>query len=304
MNENDEIEMEVFRSGNYGAKGSYSEVDLQTIADDYRSDLLEAPLTFDHAQTGPAYGWVSRLKCEGDRLVAVMKGVPQAVRELVKAGHYKRRSVELFRSLPQTGRPYLRAVSLLGAATPEVKGLRDICFAANPDADCLQVSTHEAAAQINEQESNAASTGTPEVAALRAQLMESRLTAMFAELRADGYCLPERDTEAIRQLFAVYPADADAVTFSDGSSQPTLHWMSDFLRKTLLRAPLGEAAASSADRYAAAGTGTAAFSANTDPRSAVLHQAAMQLQHESPGLAYREALTRAASLRSPAQVRQ
>ena len=127
----DEIEMEIFRAGNYGAKGRYSEAELQTLAEDYRPELLEAPLTFDHAQTGPAYGWVTPVRRDGDRLLAVLRGVPDAVRQLVRSGAFKQRSVELVRELHETGRPYLRAVSLLGAATPEVKGLSAIRFSAS-----------------------------------------------------------------------------------------------------------------------------------------------------------------------------
>ena len=129
-NDTNEIEMEIFRAGNYGAKGRYSEAELQALAEDYRPELLEAPLTFDHAQTGPAYGWVTRVRRDGDRLLAVLRGVPDAVRQLVRSGAFKQRSVELVRELQETGRPDFRAVSLLGAATPEVKGLSAIRFSA------------------------------------------------------------------------------------------------------------------------------------------------------------------------------
>lgn len=271
MDQQNEIEMEVFRAGNYGAKGAYTEETLNAIAADYRPDLLEAPLTFDHAQTGPAYGWVSRLRREGDRLVAVLRGVPQAVRGLMQSGAYKRRSVELFRVLPQTGRPYLRAVSLLGAATPEVKGLRNICFAANPAADSVEMELAPVAT-------------TDET--LQSQLLESRVALLFAELRADGYCLPERDAQALRHIFAVHES---TVRFDDGSAEATVDWMNAFLRKHLLRAPLGQA--SPPPEQLAPGV---AFSERTLPASVALHQAATRLQGDTPGLPYRDALRLAA----------
>jgi len=275
----DELEMEVFKSGDYGAKGSYSEADLQAMADDYRADLLEAPLTFDHAQTGPAYGWVSRMRREGDRLVAVLKGVPQAVREMVRSGAYKRRSVELFRTLPQTGRPYLRAVSLLGAATPEVKGLRDICFSANDGNgnahEQVELSVHPDV--------------TSDLNAVKRELVESKLSLMFAELRADGFCLADRDAEAIRHIFATHDG---VVNFADGSAQATLDWMSGFLKQVLLRAPLGEAAppTGTASRNAGAAAVGIAFSEKVSPQSAAIHQRALQLQAATPSLSYRDAL--------------
>lgn len=305
MQDDDEVEMEVFRSGDYGAKGSYSVADLQRMADDYRSDLLEAPLTFDHAQTGPAYGWVSRLRCEGDRLVAALKGVPDAVRDAVKSGSYKRRSVELFRKLPHTGRPYLRAVSLLGAATPEVKGLRDVCFAANNDALQMELDA-EAAGPVDALEkaespvefSVPQASESPTMATMHAQLLESRLALMFSELRADGYCLADRDAQAIRTIVTGPRSEASTARFDDSAAGVTLDWLTGFLRQTLLRAPLGQAAAGST-----AGGTKPQFSETppraaerTNPRSMALHMSALHIQSQSPEMEYRDALRQASRL--------
>ena len=282
---NTEIEMEVFRSGDYGDKGAYTAATLDQIAGDYRPDLLEAPLTFDHAQAGPAYGWVTRLARQGDRLVAAIKGVPPAVRDLIRSGAYKRRSVELFRLMPQTGRPYLRAVSLLGAATPEVKGLRDICFHAAP----IDIATETIPLP------DESSPPISDPAQLHHELLSSRVALMFAELRADGYCLPARDAEAIRHIFQQHEA---TVSFSDGSAQSTLEWMAGFLRQHLVRAPLGEAAPGVASLASPplGVKGSAAFSDRVEPRSARLHRAAQEMQGATPGLTYRDALLRAAAL--------
>jgi hypothetical protein len=138
MNDKEMVEMEVFRAGDYGGKGAYSEADLDALAADYSRELHEAPLTLDHAQAGPAFGWVAGLRRTGDRLVATLTGVPEALRGMIRAGAYKKRSIELIRTLAVTGRPYLRAVSLLGAATPEVKGLRDVAFAADDDVEAIE----------------------------------------------------------------------------------------------------------------------------------------------------------------------
>lgn len=272
-----DIEMEIFRAGEYGAKGSYSETDLQQIADDYRPDILEAPLTFDHAQTGPAYGWVSRIRRDGDRLVAALKGVPDSVRELVRNGSYKRRSVELFRKLSTTGRPYLRAVSLLGAATPEVKGLRDVCFTDGGSNVAVRLSDEtESDWQVS----------------LQHELLESRLATMFAELRADGYRLPENDAAAIRRVVCAVRPENATVSFDDTIAGATLDWLSGFLRQSLLRAPLGEAVPNAAVSRHPADTAIP-FSERTDPRSMSLHGLALNIQAESPGLTYRDALLRA-----------
>jgi hypothetical protein len=160
MQQPEEVELEVFRAGDYGAKGEYTERDLQAMAEDYRPGLLEAPLTFDHAQAGPAFGWVSALRREGTRLFAVLRGVPQAVRQVGRSGAYKRCSIELVRNLPDTGRPYVRAISLLGAATPQVKGLAEIKFA--DDQAIAFPELPEAGATRSAESPSSASEGMPQ----------------------------------------------------------------------------------------------------------------------------------------------
>ena len=122
---NSQLEVEVFRAGDYGAKGVWGEGELERIASDYDPALHEAPVTLDHAQQGPALGWVEALRRVGDRLVARLRGLNGRLVELIREGSFKKRSVEIYPALRETGRPYLRAVSFLGASVPEVKGLAD-----------------------------------------------------------------------------------------------------------------------------------------------------------------------------------
>ena len=120
---NHEMEVEIFRAGDYGAKGAWSEDDLDRIAEDYDPKLHEAPVTVDHAQSGPALGWVASLRRTGDRLVANLRGLNGRLWEWIRQGGFKKRSAEIYPALRETSRPYLRAVSFLGAAPPEVKGM-------------------------------------------------------------------------------------------------------------------------------------------------------------------------------------
>ncbi|CAN5193175.1 hypothetical protein BH09SUM1_BH09SUM1_07200 [soil metagenome] len=122
------IEVEVFRSGDYGPKGVYTPDDLATIARDYDPADHEAPVTLDHAQHGPAHGWVTRLRSLGDRLLATLTNLSPSLSDALRSQRFKKRSVELYRQHPRTGRPYLKAISFLGAAPPEVKGLADPAF--------------------------------------------------------------------------------------------------------------------------------------------------------------------------------
>ncbi len=123
------FDIEVFRTGDYGDKGSFAKDDLEQIADDYVADRHEAPVTLDHRQNGPAEGWVTQLRRVGDRLIATLDRLSPELRERLSTGSYKKRSIELYRKHPDTERPYLKAVSFLGAAAPAVRGLSDPVFA-------------------------------------------------------------------------------------------------------------------------------------------------------------------------------
>lgn len=123
-----ELDVEVFRGGDYGPKGSYGEAEIDAIAGGYDPARHEAPVTLDHAQRGPAHGWVKRVRRLGDRLVATLWKVSPALRDWLRAGAYRKCSVELYRSFRGLDGPYLKAVSFLGAAAPEVKGLQPPLF--------------------------------------------------------------------------------------------------------------------------------------------------------------------------------
>lgn len=357
---NHTIEMEIFRAGDYGAKGRYSEAELEALAEDYRPELLEAPLTFDHAQSGPAYGWVTSLRRNGDRLLAVLRGVPDSVRQLVRSGAFKQRSVELVREMKDTGRPYLRAVSLLGAATPEVKGLSEIRFSAAAEAEQIAIAefatepqeqpqtegghscppgvevvqaansaaaddepaallrdgTEYVRAQLELPLDTIASDGGQEcpppdtasdarqvddelaqlqaqIAALQRELRGQAADAVFAELRGEGYALPDRHITALRHC--VQAMHKDVIHFSETESLPVADWLREFLRATSPRVPLGTAARVSCSAPGAFPPDLhVQFSARTDPDSIDLHHRAVALMQHEPALAYSAALSLAA----------
>jgi len=121
--------MEIFRAGDYGEKGTYSEADVQRIADNYDPAKHEAPVVLGHpkpASGAPAYAWVSKLKNSAGTLMAKLHQVEPAFRESFLAGRYKKRSVALYKS--SDGTYGLRHLGFLGADVPEVKGLADAAF--------------------------------------------------------------------------------------------------------------------------------------------------------------------------------
>jgi len=117
---------EVFKAGNY-PQGKFTQAEVQELAKNYDPSFCEAPITLDHEQKGPAYGWVDKLKEEDGKLKATFKDLSDDLKEFVNKGKYKKISVEIYREL-EGKKPYLKAVSFLGASIPQVKGMQAVEF--------------------------------------------------------------------------------------------------------------------------------------------------------------------------------
>ena len=117
---------EVFKAGNY-PQGKFTREEVQELAKNYDPSFCEAPITLDHEQKGPAYGWVDKLKEEDGMLKASFKDLSDDLKEFVNKGKYKKISVEIYREL-EGKKPYLKAVSFLGASIPQVKGMEPVEF--------------------------------------------------------------------------------------------------------------------------------------------------------------------------------
>ncbi len=126
---------EVFRAGVY-PQGTYTKKEIKQIADNYNPEFCEAPVTIDHQQVGPAYGWVENVKADGEKLKVSFKDMPEEMKNDVNAGRFKKVSVEIYKNLEGKG-CYLKAVSFLGAAAPQVKGLEPIKFMES-ESDCYE----------------------------------------------------------------------------------------------------------------------------------------------------------------------
>lgn len=138
---------EVFKAGKY-PQGKFTKNEIAEIAKNYDPKFCEAPITIDHQQSGPAYGWVDTVKADGDKLKVAFKDVPQEFEKDVNDGKYKKVSVELYRNLEGKG-AYLKAVSFLGAATPQVKGLEPIKFMES-ESDTYEFESEDDAEQFSE----------------------------------------------------------------------------------------------------------------------------------------------------------
>ena len=117
---------EVFKAGSY-PQGNFSKSEVSELAKNYDPTFCEAPITLDHEQKGPAYGWVESLKEENGILKASFKDLSDELKEFVNQGKYKKISVEIYKEL-EGKKPYLKAVSFLGASIPQVKGMKAVEF--------------------------------------------------------------------------------------------------------------------------------------------------------------------------------
>ncbi len=140
---------EVFKAGKY-PQGNFTQKEIAEIAKNYDPKFCEAPITIDHQQSGPAYGWVDTVKADGDKLKVAFKDVPQEFEKDVNNGKFKKVSVELYRNLEGKG-AYLKAVSFLGAATPQVKGLEPIKFM-EAESDTYEFNPDNATEQFSQEE--------------------------------------------------------------------------------------------------------------------------------------------------------
>ena len=140
---------EVFKAGVY-PQGKFTKKQIAEIASNYDPKFCEAPITIDHQQSGPAYGWVQDVKAENDKLKVCFKDVPEEFEKEVNAGKYKKVSVELYRNLEGKG-AYLKAVSFLGAAIPQVKGLEEIKFMES-EADTYEFESEDETQQFSQAE--------------------------------------------------------------------------------------------------------------------------------------------------------
>lgn len=130
--------IEIFKAGTHrdsqGNEKSFGGDDLEGIARSYNEKLSSsasfiAPLVKGHPETdGPACGWVDRLACRGDKLLARVKGISSSVIREIKEGLFRKISMALY---PDNT---LRHVGLLGASPPAVKGLEPVAFSATGSA--------------------------------------------------------------------------------------------------------------------------------------------------------------------------
>ena len=146
--------VEIFRTGSHDRDFEWTEQHLTDIVKDYDPTFQEAPVTVDHDQWGPAFGWVPSISRRGNTLFADLDVTPEFAAQ-IESGAFKKSSVELYTQHSDTGRPYLKAVTFLGAAAPAVKGMPDVKFKEGAgDHVQIEFSEVEAPVEVIDEEVN------------------------------------------------------------------------------------------------------------------------------------------------------
>ncbi|HOY61788.1 MAG: hypothetical protein BWY28_01973 [bacterium ADurb.Bin236] len=138
-------DVEIFRAGTWtdsaGRTVAYTEDDLKEMAEAHRAleGRLDPPVKLGHdpeqrllsADGLPAAGWLRNVRAQGGRLLADLVGVPAKVYDLIRAGAYRKRSLEVLHGYRDeatgaTHKHVATGLALLGAALPAIGSLADI----------------------------------------------------------------------------------------------------------------------------------------------------------------------------------
>jgi hypothetical protein len=135
--------IEILQTGTFhdssGTEQTFTEADLEAIASSYDPTVHEAPVVIGHPiNTAPAFGWISRVFKEGEKLFCELKDLVPEFVDAIKSGLYKKRSISLYPDRT------IRHLGFLGAVPPAIKGLADIQFSeCNPITFEMEID-HEA----------------------------------------------------------------------------------------------------------------------------------------------------------------
>lgn len=182
-----------------GRPRSFTVSHLRTIAAAYDPAKRDAPLVFGHpTNNAPAFGWVKKLKVEGEKLCALFAQVPSQVQDLVAQGHYRHVSMSLMPDLVS-----LRHVGLLGAAQPAIDGLGSVQFADDADLGITINFSEEDTMTVEELQRQVGAL-TEQLNALKAE--NAKLQSQLAGTEAEKGEAEKKAEESVAE-FAAYKAE-------------------------------------------------------------------------------------------------
>ena len=90
------LRTEISGSNQGMTKGRFDAAFVKALADGYDPSEHEAPVTLDHADDGPAYGWVKKLWAVGEKLMADLHKVPRSMIDAIRTSRFPKRSIEFW----------------------------------------------------------------------------------------------------------------------------------------------------------------------------------------------------------------
>lgn len=129
--------VEIMRVGTWNGT-KFKRKDLEAMVDAFAVAGFSPPVKVGHVKSedAPAWGWVERLRVDGDTLVADFRDVPDELVELIREKRYDAVSAEVWWDLKVDAVKLpivLKAVALLGAHPPAVAGLKPVSASLTAD---------------------------------------------------------------------------------------------------------------------------------------------------------------------------
>lgn len=263
--------VEIFRSGEHkpmnGQTFLFSGSMLNDVVASYNKENHLAPVVVGHPKTdAPAYGWVSDLRVEGDRLVADFSDIDPQFADLVKAGRYKKISSSFYKpeavNNPTPDKWHLKHVGFLGAMPPAVKGLKEASFSQN--------------------ESGVVAFGEDDIHGLPAeyvsQIQAHENGVAIDKLVDEGRILPIHRDQALD--FANALDNSEAMSFSDGEEHGKRDWFLNFLSELPQSVSYGS--------FDMSGSYTPDYSATNAPQGFAVDPEGLELQSKANAIAKAE----------------
>ena len=224
---------EIFRTGKHtdsmGKTKEWTKSDLETICSNFETKNPDVPICVGHPKTNsPAYGWIDKLRIEGEKLYASFKDVQPEFQEAVKKGLYKTRSISLTKDLIP------RHIAFLGGQAPAIKGMEQFCFQTDINEENDIIIDFNEGEEMTEELKEQLAAKDAELEATKKELQEVRQEALKKEFEdfcdaaiSEGNILPAQRDNVLNLLFANTDT---SINFDDGSSKSSNEVFKEFVK--------------------------------------------------------------------------
>lgn len=240
---------EVFRTGTHtsanGTTRNWTEKDLDKMVSSYDAGTKPAPLVVGHPKTNdPAYGWTKKLRRVGTVLMALPEKVEEQFSAMVKDGRFPKRSISVY---PDGS---LRHIGFLGAQPPAIKGLKDVDFADDLEAETYEYAEQEAQmptveelqkkleeeTKARKEAEKAAKTNKEKAEKSEADFVEHRAKSRKQDLSnfvdagiKEGKILPAWKESGIVDFMDGLEGQEETFEFAEGKKETRAEWFKGFI---------------------------------------------------------------------------